>query len=277
MSLLGEQRQYLADAPPGLAGVLGDTTTRHVATHETEGARHVGTYDSETRRQPVVAAYQASPPQRRSSWLWAIPLLLLIPLLMWFMSRREPTREVVVDTTAPRTDAPRAAVPETPRVIEPGGVAGLGAFIERQLPNNVSLRIPANGVESKLIGYIEDPSQVPSKETWFSFDRLEFETDSATLRPAATEQLQNIANIMKAYPDVKVKIGGYTDNTGDTASNLKLSQDRATTAAAQIVSLGVDSARVEAEGFGQANPIADNSTDAGRQRNRRVDIRVTDK
>jgi outer membrane protein OmpA-like peptidoglycan-associated protein len=156
-------------------------------------------------------------------------------------------------------------------------VAGLGAFVERQLPNNISLRIPSNGMESKLLSYIEDTNQVPTKETWFSFDRLEFETDSTTLRPAATEQLQNVANIMKAYPDVKVKIGGYTDNTGDSAANLKLSQGRATAAMNQIASLGIDRSRLEAEGFGDAHPIADNNTEAGRQRNRRVDIRVTEK
>jgi outer membrane protein OmpA-like peptidoglycan-associated protein len=271
LNLLGEQRQYLQDAPAGLANVLGDTTARQVGTYETEGARHVGTYESGTRRQPVVAAYQ-SPPQRRSPWLWALPLLLLIPLLLYFMSRREAPREAVVETpVAPRT------TPDAPRVIEPGGVAGLGAFVERQLPNNISLRIPSNGVESKLLAYIQDPNQVPSRETWFSFDRLEFEPNSATLLPRASEQLQNIANIMKAYPQVNVKIGGYTDNTGDSAANLKLSQDRADAAMNQIASLGIDRSRLEAEGYGQENPIADNSTEAGRQRNRRVDIRVTEK
>jgi outer membrane protein OmpA-like peptidoglycan-associated protein len=278
MSLLGEQRQYLQDAPPGLTNLLGDTT-RPVATYETEGARHVASYESDTRRTPVVAAYQAPTPPRRSPWLWALPLLLLIPLLLFFMSRREAPRQVAIDPTptpAPRTEPPRA-VPAEPRVIEPGGVAGLGAFVERQLPNNISLRIPANGMESKLLAYIEDTNQVPTKETWFSFDRLEFETDSATLRPAATEQLQNVANIMKAYPDVKVKIGGYTDNTGDSAANLKLSEARATAAMNQIATLGIDRSRLEAEGFGDQHPIADNNTEAGRQRNRRVDIRVTDK
>jgi K(+)-stimulated pyrophosphate-energized sodium pump len=76
---------------------------------------------------------------------------------------------------------------------------------------------------------------------------------------------------------VKVKIGGYTDNTAERSYNLKLSQDRANAAMNQIASLGVDRSRMEAEGYGDADPIADNSTPEGRQRNRRVDIRVTDK
>jgi len=272
MSLLGEQRQYLQDAPPGLAGILGSTSTRQVV--ENEGARRVGAHEAETRRTPVVTASQAAPPERRRSpWMWAIPLLLLIALLGFFLSRRpEPPREAGVQT--PRTEVPRAAQ-DVPRVIPPGGVAGLGAFVERQLPNNIALRIPANGVESKLLAYIQQPGQ--NTETWFSFDRLEFETDSARLLPAASEQLQNIANIMKAYPQVTVEIGGFTDNTADSAYNLKLSQDRATAAMNQIASLGVDRSRMKAEGFGEADPIADNDTPEGRQRNRRIDIRVTNK
>jgi len=266
MNLLGEQRQFLQEAPAGLATVLGDA-----------GTRQVGTYGSESRRPAAVSAYQASSPQRHTSWLWALPLLALIPLLFWVLGRnKEPAREAVVQTTpAPRAELPRAA-PDAPRVIPPGGTAGLGAFIEQKLPNNVTLRIPPNGVEEKLVGYINDPQPV-SKETWFSFDRLEFESDSARLLPSASEQLQNIASIMQAYPAVKVKIGGYTDNSADSAYNLKLSRERAEAAVDRIASLGVDRSRLEAEGYGDAHPIADNATPQGRQRNRRVDIAVTNK
>ena len=116
-----------------------------------------------------------------------------------------------------------------------------------------------------------------TSETWFSFDRLQFENDSTTLTPASNEQLRNIAEILKAYPNVNVKIGGYTDNVADDAYNMKLSQERATNTMNQIAALGVAPSRMEAEGYGENNPIADNSTPDGRQRNRRVDIRVTEK
>ena len=82
---------------------------------------------------------------------------------------------------------------------------------------------------------------------------------------------------MQAYPAVRVKIGGYTDNSADSAYNLKLSQERAEAATDRIATLGVDRSRLEAEGYGEAHPIADNATPQGRQRNRRVDIRVTNK
>src|SRR5262245_3088023 len=279
MSLLGDQRQFLKDAPSGLSGVLGESA-QHVPTSERESAgSYVRAYESEPKRPAAVGAYET--PHRSRSWLWVLPLLVLIPLLLFLLSRRnEAPRQAAVETrpvpAAPGRDVTRPA-PDVPRVIPPGGAAGLGALIEKTLPNNVTLRVPAEGVERKLVEYIEDPNQVPSKETWFSFDRVEFEPDSATLLPRSSEQLQNIANIMKAYPNVTLTSGASTDNTWDDSRNVKLSQDRATAAMNQIASLDVDPSRLSAEGFGSAHPIADNGTPEGRQRNRRVDIRVTEK
>ena len=76
---------------------------------------------------------------------------------------------------------------------------------------------------------------------------------------------------------MSVKVGGYTDNVGDPAANLKLSQERAQNTMNALAALGVEKVRIEAEGYGEQHPVADNSTDEGRQRNRRIDIRVTKK
>lgn len=247
MGLLGEQRSFLHDAPAGLSSLLSSK-------EPVLAVPHVGAYEVPSRR-------------RVSPWVWALPVLLLIPVLLYFMGRDRSNRDVATDSSI-RSDVPRA--------VATGGVA-LGPLVDKSLPNNTALRVPANGVESKLLAFIQDPGQQAGRETWFSFDRLEFQTDSATLTPTASEQLGNIAEILKAYPNVKVKIGGYTDNTSDSAHNMALSQARAAAAMDQIVTMGIDSSRLEAEGYGEQHPIADNSTAEGRQRNRRVDIRVTEK
>jgi len=103
----------------------------------------------------------------------------------------------------------------------------LGKFLAVKLPTGVELKVPEFGIEKKLIAFIEDKSKPVDKKTWFTFDRLDFETGSATLKPTSAEQLKNIVEIMKAYPKVALKIGGYTDNVGKPADNLKLSKQRA--------------------------------------------------
>ena len=86
-----------------------------------------------------------------------------------------------------------------------------------------------------------------------------------------------MAAILKAFPTVELKLGGYTDNTGDAAANLKLSDDRAKNVMARLVEMGVAASRLQAEGYGQEHPVADNSTDLGKAMNRRIDVRVTKK
>ena len=82
---------------------------------------------------------------------------------------------------------------------------------------------------------------------------------------------------MNCYPNVNVKVGGYTDNVGDPAANLKLSQTRADNTVAAIASNGIPRTRLESEGYGEQHPVAGNDTAEGRQRNRRIDVRVTRK
>jgi OmpA-OmpF porin, OOP family len=198
-------------------------------------------------------------PRRRSSWRWVLPLLVLILFLFWVFSRgRTPNIARVAETA--RTN-----------------IGNLGDFVARKLPNNIELSIPQFGVENRLLDFIQDPNKVVDANTWFNFDRILFATDSATLRPESEEQLRNIAAILRAYPNVHMKIGGFTDNTGDPQNNLKLSQDRADSVVSYLVQLGIPQDRLEAEGYGQQYPVADNSTEQGRAQNRRIAMQVTQK
>ena len=158
-----------------------------------------------------------------------------------------------------------------------GAAASLGAFGAKKLPDGVELNIPANGIENKLLAFVEDKAKLVDKTTWFNFDRLLYETGSAKLKPESREQLQNIAAILKAYPAVNLKVGGYTDNTGNAALNKKLSQSRAEAAVTELVGLGVGKTRLEAEGYGIEHPVASNDTEKGRAQNRRTAARVTKK
>ena len=155
--------------------------------------------------------------------------------------------------------------------------AKLGAFFKRKLPSGLELNIPERGIENNFVLFIEDKNRPVDKTTWFNFDRLFFDTGKATLTPESQEQVSNIATILKEYPAVAIKLGGYTDNTGSAALNKQLSQERANAVMGELADLGVDKSRMEAEGYGQEYPIASNETEAGRAENRRTAIRVTKK
>ncbi len=157
-------------------------------------------------------------------------------------------------------------------------VGALGAFFKKKLACGVELNIPENGIESQVVAFIDDATKAIDKETWFNFDRLTFAVGKATLdMDKSGEQLDNIAAIMKCYPNSKIKLGGYTDNTGNEATNMTLSQNRANAVMAALVAKGVAADRMTAEGYGIAHPVASNETEEGRAQNRRIALRLTEK
>jgi outer membrane protein OmpA-like peptidoglycan-associated protein len=156
----------------------------------------------------------------------------------------------------------------------PGAVGTTGTMITRPLPTGVRVRVPATGSEARLLAFVTSSAPLRSTD-WIQFDRIRFYTDSAVLTSDSNEQLTGIADIMKAYPRVRLTIGGYTDNTGDPAANLKLSEDRAMAVRNQLVGMGVAPDRLKAKGYGAANPIATNATEQGRAENRRVAFQVS--
>ncbi|OCA78715.1 sodium-translocating pyrophosphatase [Chryseobacterium contaminans] len=110
---------------------------------------------------------------------------------------------------------------------------------------------------------------------WYTIENLYFETGSSDLKAGYEMQLNNIAEIMNAYPDLKIKLGGYTDNSGNEESNQKLSNLRAQTAKLKLLELGISADRIEAEGYGSQHPICEaNDTDECKAKNRRIDVRV---
>jgi K(+)-stimulated pyrophosphate-energized sodium pump len=130
------------------------------------------------------------------------------------------------------------------------------------LPNGVAIYVPAYGMESRVIGFIEGVQPVSEFST-FDFDRVTFAQNSARFLPGSQEQLKNVASIMRAYPNVTVRIEGYSDNAGSPVTNLKLSQQRANAVKQSLVERGIASSRMKAE--------------AGGVRNRRVALEITQK
>ena len=105
---------------------------------------------------------------------------------------------------------------------------------------------------------------------------LEFDAGKASLQSTATTAIDRLAQLMSVYPERSVRIEGHTDSLGDDAANQQLSERRAKAVRDALLARGIDAARVDAVGYGETRPIADNATPSGRQKNRRIDIVLSD-
>jgi OmpA-OmpF porin, OOP family len=256
-------RSYLPSGLLSSAAGVASTTATHAASAVQSGVR---------------TATAGAP-------LWLVPAAIAGALLLaWLVIRSMSTPKEAVQTAANvATEATNTAANAVSGAASAVGDtataawAALGDMMKVKLPDGSELNVPSHGVEARLVTYLNDSSAPVSENSWFDFDRLLFDTGKATLQPASQEQLTNIAAILKAYPQVRIRLGGYTDNTGDAAANLRLSEERADNVMAELVRLGIDPTRMSAKGYGDENPIADNSSEEGRQKNRRISLRVTDK
>lgn len=108
-------------------------------------------------------------------------------------------------------------------------------------------------------------------------EKIQFEHDKATILPASFGILNEVTQVIKDHPEIKkLLIEGHASSEGDSAHNLKLSDERAKAVMNYLVEHGVAKTRLSSKGFGSSDPIADNKTEEGREKNRRVEFTITD-
>ncbi|MFY0672837.1 MAG: PD40 domain-containing protein [Bacteroidia bacterium] len=146
------------------------------------------------------------------------------------------------------------------------------AEAEGYLPHSVHSKAEKLGTDSTLIIKL---NPIVKEET-FALQNIFFEFDSASLKPISTSEINYLASFLKKYPKVIIEIGGHTDNVGAKSYNQKLSEERANAVYKAVEKIfGSDiSKRVKVKGYGDSKPIADNSTEEGRQLNRRTEIKI---
>jgi OmpA-OmpF porin, OOP family len=101
---------------------------------------------------------------------------------------------------------------------------------------------------------------------------IQFDTGKAVILPDSEQVLAQIQALLEQRPDLKLRVEGHTDNVGARAANQKLSEQRAAAVVSWLVAHGVDKSRLTAQGFADSKPVADNSTEEGRAKNRRVEL-----
>ena len=232
-SLLGSQLPFIKNAlPAGMGNALG--------------LSNLDLTPSVSKAAPTLTE-EKSLVSRLFPWL-----LLLAAGLAAFYYMKSCQQEAVPAAT-PVVETPKAVVDEVKKLKLPDGeiVVKSGSFLD-QLYSEI--------IDTKL-----DPTRA------LTFDNVNFATNSATLTDSSKTQLDDLAHIMRAFPKVEIKIDGHTDNVGNAADNLKLSEARAASVKAYLATHGIDIKRVSTAGFGSTKPVADNATADGKAKNRRIE------
>ena len=105
-------------------------------------------------------------------------------------------------------------------------------------------------------------------------EKIFFETGKAVILPKSFDILNSVAQAMKDYSNISIEVQGHTDSVGSDSYNLKLSDRRANSVRQYLIEQGVDAERLQAKGYGESTPIADNATEEGKERNRRVEFKI---
>ncbi len=142
------------------------------------------------------------------------------------------------------------------------------------LPNGQAVDLAPNSLNYTLQQYLASNEATPRT---FTFDKLNFDTSSAAIRPADAPNVDALAQILIAYPQARARIVGYTDARGAPGANAGLGEQRADALVAALVAKGVPADRLTAVSGGESNPADTNATGEGRFENRRTELVVTAK
>lgn len=212
---------------------------------------------------PIVENRAAGTP-----WLRWLLIALGILLLLWLLrscfsgDKKVTTTSVTTDTTTTTT------APVNADTI--ASATGPSVAVDRELPGGKRIKVAERSFNAALADYLATKPQAPFRT--FTFDNLTFDTNSAIIKGESETHVNDLIEIMKAYPQLVIKIEGHTDNTGSESTNETLSQERADAVKTQLVKAGVAADRVSTKGFAAEKPTATNQTSTGRQENRRIDV-----
>ena len=158
-------------------------------------------------------------------------------------------------------------------ILTPGGRYGISVSAPGYVFVSENYDVPAGILYSEITR--DYRLEQPQARQRFTLENIFFDLRLATLRPESDLELARLAGFLKERPGARIEVGGHTDSTGSIPFNMELSEERARTVKEHLVSKhGIDPARIEIRGYGPTRPVETNTTDEGRQKNRRVEFTI---
>jgi outer membrane protein OmpA-like peptidoglycan-associated protein len=279
LELLNSQKdKILAAVPSGLnlAGLLGLGSLTDVG--KRLSGLVTGFAGNAADKVSDVASGAATRASSGGRWIWSLLLIIVAIILLWYLIKGcggSKTSDTVTTDTAAVSEQVDTAVSQ----VSTPDAAAARESIQVTLPDGIVLNAYKGGIEDQLVTFLKDDSKKPGKDVWFDFDNLNFKTGSTEITQESQVQIQNIAAILKAFPKAKIKIGGYTDRTGDSVGNVKLSQSRAAAVEGGLKKLNANAGQLlGAEGYGSQFAKAEaTAPDEERKKDRHISISVREK
>jgi outer membrane protein OmpA-like peptidoglycan-associated protein len=201
-------------------------------------------------------------PNSKRILLIAFVCAAILPLIVHgALNRREAASRAATSTSAHSTSNSDHAPVDGTTADKDLESSDAGDSATVALPGGEHLQALPQGMEYRLVKYVDRTAPTQSNGTWFDLDRLSYQTGKALPDEVAQDQVQNLAKIMNAFPDVDVLIGGFAD--GNTKAARKLSDARAKNIKAELVQLGVEQSRITARGFGNDRPVNNSASSTG--------------
>jgi outer membrane protein OmpA-like peptidoglycan-associated protein/uncharacterized membrane protein YeaQ/YmgE (transglycosylase-associated protein family) len=174
------------------------------------------------------------------------------------------------DARLPEVKAPDIKLPEVkmPDVKAPD----LSKLVQVKLPDGVDLGIPEGSFLNRVYSFLTNKNDITPRT--FVFDNLHFDGATVKMAPETETSVKVLSTLLKAFPTVKLRIDGHTDNTVEAAEAKRVSLERANAVKELLVKAGIPAERITTEGYGSEKPLAPNDTEAGRAQNRRVELTV---
>ncbi|WDT67784.1 OmpA family protein [Cloacibacterium sp. TD35] len=210
--------------------------------------------------------------EKSSFWKWLLPLLIL-GIVAWFLWNQLIQKEIL------KTETSTENITKIPEPIPADSLSDAQKKIEFK---GIFLQVVSDGLEDRMITFLKADNYKNAKDddalksTWYEFDQVSFASGKSDQLASGTEQIANLIKILKAYPEVKIKIGAYTDKSGTETENIALSQARADFIKNELTKAGVGTQIANAEGYGSKfATLPATATEEERSIDRKIALRFT--